>query len=97
MKADITCAEVPLIWPEIQREGEMINVTDLASYRATKRRDDRAYHLQLWRAYEGTYRDLCQHDDQCAYDRKILRELWEDYARDMPKELRAWAMLGSLG
>ncbi len=67
-----------------------MSVTDLASYR----RDDRARHLALWRAFSGVYVDLCE-GGFCDYDPKTLRRLWEDYCADMPAALRARAMMGS--
>ena len=51
-----------------------MSVTELAS----RRRDDRAKELALWRAYAGLYVELCGDDP------KTLRRLWDDYARDMP-------------
>jgi hypothetical protein len=63
-----------------------MSVTELAS----RRRDDRAKELALWRAYAGLYVELCGDDP------KALGRLWEDYVRDMPEEISARRMLGEL-
>ena len=72
-----------------------MSVTDLASYRARKTRDDRARELALWQVFSGVYADLCE-DGLIDFDAKTLRRLWTDYCADMPKAIRAREMLGPL-
>jgi hypothetical protein len=72
-----------------------MSVIDLASYRSRKARDDRVRELALWQVFSGVYADLCE-DGLIDFDAKTLGRLWEDYCADMPKAMRAKAMMGEL-
>ena len=72
-----------------------MNVTDLASYRARKARDDRSRELAPWQVFSGVYAELCE-DGLIDFDAKTLRRLWADYCADMPGAMRAREMLGPL-
>ena len=65
-----------------------MNVTDLTHHRT----GDRARELALWPAYAGLFVDLCATGHE-AYDQKVLRRLWDDYVRDLPRAIRRREMM----